>query len=57
VLANTGNIHVGTTAPGNLSTLWLNPAGGGIAPTVEPPFVVAELAPTTTSSIWINPKD
>jgi hypothetical protein len=56
VLANTGNIYVGTTAPGNLSTLWLNPAGGGIAPTVEPPFVVSDLAPTTTSSIWINPK-
>ena len=56
VLANSGNIYVGTTAPGNLSTLWLNPAGGGIAPTVEPPFVVSDLAPTTTSSIWINPK-
>jgi hypothetical protein len=57
VIANTGNIYVGTTAPGNLSTLWLNPAGGGgIAPTVEPPFVVSDLAPTTTSSIWINPK-
>jgi hypothetical protein len=56
VLANSGNIYVGTTAPGNISTLWLNPAGGGIAPTVEPPFVVSDLAPTTTSSIWINPK-
>jgi hypothetical protein len=56
VLANSGSIYVGTTAPGNISTLWLNPAGGGIAPTVEPPFVVSDLAPTTTSSIWINPK-
>jgi hypothetical protein len=60
VLANTGNIYVGTTAPGNLSTLWLNPAGnggGGIAPDRDPPFVVSELAPSTTSSIWINPKE
>ena len=57
VLANTGNIHVGDAAPGNTSTLWLNPAGGGgIAPMTEPPFVVSELAPVTTSSIWINPK-
>lgn len=57
VLANSGGIHVGPTAPGNSNILWLNPAGGGgIAPTVEPPFVVSEFAPLTTSSIWINPK-
>jgi hypothetical protein len=58
VLANSGGIHVGPTAPGNSNILWLNPTGvgGGIAPTVEPPFVVSELAPLTTSSIWINPK-
>jgi hypothetical protein len=58
VLANSGGIHVGPTAPGNSNILWLNPTGvgSGIAPTVEPPFVVSELAPLTTSSIWINPK-
>jgi hypothetical protein len=57
VRANSGGIYVGSTAPGNNNILWLNPAGGGgIAPTVEPPFVVSELAPLTTSSIWINPR-
>lgn len=57
VRANSGGIHVGSTAPGNSNILWLNPAGGGgITPTTEPPFVVSELAPITTSSIWINPK-
>jgi hypothetical protein len=57
VRANSGGIYVGSTAPGNSNILWLNPAGGGgIAPTTEPPFVVSELAPVTTSSIWINPR-
>lgn len=56
VRANSGGIHVGTTAPGNSNILWLNPTGaGGIAAT-EPPFVVSETAPATTSSIWLNPQ-
>lgn len=58
VLANAPGLYVGTTPPGNINTTWINPegAGGGIAPTVEPPFVVSEVAPLTTSTIWINPK-
>jgi hypothetical protein len=60
VLANSGSIHVGPAAPANSNLLWFDPAGaggdGGVVPGREPPFVVSEFAPLTTSSIWINPK-
>lgn len=54
VTANSGNIHVGNTAPITTNTLWLNPTGTGTSPLG--PFFVGDTQPAQTDLLWLNPK-